>query len=85
MTDFTSLIESLRRFYTRRKEDIIHSIYARRSPEKESYLIDWDEISISIDTIFRRPRYDTPGKSKDESRNEDEKKKFFQTIREKIG
>ncbi len=85
MTDFTSLIESLRRFYTRRKENIIHTIYTRGCTKEKSNFICWNQIDISIDTILRRPWYDTPGKSKDDSRNEDEKKKFFQTIREKIG
>lgn len=78
MVNLPSLIESLRCFYTGRKEDIIHPIYTRCRPKKKSYFTWWDEISVTIDAILRRPWNNHPRKGKKNSEYENEEEEFPQ-------
>ncbi len=85
MSNLSSLIEGLRGFNTSWEEYIIHPIHTRCRPEKQSYFIRWNQIDITVDTILRRPWYDTPWERQDENRNKNEKEKFSQKTILKMG
>lgn len=76
MFDFSAFIEFLRSFDTRREEEIFLSLDTWSCTEEESYLILSHCIDISVDSIMRLPRDNTPWRHEDTSESYKNDEKF---------